>query len=46
MLAFKLNALINQRDLNQSETATITGMTQPKVSQMRRYKLQNIRWNG
>lgn len=32
VLAFKLNALINQRDLSQSETATITGMTQPKVS--------------
>lgn len=41
-LAFKLNALIEQRGLSQSETATITGMTQPKVSQVRRYKLQNI----
>lgn len=41
-LAFKLNALIDQRDLSRSETATITGMTEPKVSQVRRYKLQNI----
>ena len=41
-LAFKLNELIDQRGLSQSEIATITGMTQPKVSQVRRYKLQNI----
>ncbi len=41
-LALKLNALINQRGLNQTEAAAITGMTQPKVSQVRRYKLQNI----
>ncbi|MER1967735.1 helix-turn-helix transcriptional regulator [Castellaniella sp. GW247-6E4] len=41
-LALKLNALINQRDLSQTEAAHITGMTQPKVSQVRRYKLQNI----
>ncbi len=41
-LALKLNKLIDQRGLSQTETATITGMTQPKVSQVRRYKLQNI----
>ncbi|MGB3290122.1 MAG: helix-turn-helix transcriptional regulator [Burkholderiaceae bacterium] len=41
-LALKLNELIDQRGLNQTETARITGMTQPKVSQVRRYKLQNI----
>ncbi|WP_028731120.1 helix-turn-helix domain-containing protein [Pandoraea sp. E26] len=41
-LALKLNELIDQRGLNQTETAVITGMTQPKVSQVRRYKLQNI----
>ena len=41
-LAFKLNEVIEQRGLNQSEAAAITGMTQPKVSQVRRYKLQNI----
>lgn len=41
-LALKLNELINQRGLSQTEAAVITGMTQPKVSQVRRYKLQNI----
>ncbi len=42
VLAVKLNALIEQRGLSQIEAAAITGMTQPKVSQVRRYKLQNI----
>ncbi|EHL21956.1 putative DNA-binding protein [Acidovorax sp. NO-1] len=41
-LALKLNTLIEQRGLSQVEAAAITGMTQPKVSQVRRYKLQNI----
>ena len=41
-LALKLNSLIDQRGLSQTEAAAITGMTQPKVSQVRRYKLQNI----
>lgn len=41
-LALKVNALIDQRSLSQTEAAAITGMTQPKVSQVRRYKLQNI----
>jgi predicted XRE-type DNA-binding protein len=41
-LALKLNELIDERKLSQTETATITGMSQPKVSQVRRYKLQNI----
>lgn len=41
-LALKLNALVDQRGLSQTEAAAITGMTQPKVSQVRRYKLQNI----
>jgi predicted XRE-type DNA-binding protein len=41
-LAVKFNDLIQQRGLNQMRTAEITGMTQPKVSQVRRYKLQNI----
>lgn len=41
-LAVKLNDLIDQRGLSQMEVAAITGMTQPKVSQVRRYKLQNI----
>ena len=42
VLAVKLNELIEGRGLNQTEVAAITGMTQPKVSQVRRYKLQNI----
>ena len=41
-LAFKLNELIAKRGLSQTAVAAITGMTQPKVSQVRRYKLQNI----
>ena len=42
MLALKLNELVERRGLTQAETAAITGMTQPKVSQIRRYKLLNI----
>lgn len=42
VLALKLNTLIQQRGLSQIEAAEITGMTQPKVSQLRHYKLQNI----
>ena len=42
VLAVKLNGLIDKRGLSQAETASIIGMTQPKVSQIRRYKLQNI----
>ena len=41
-LAVKFNQLIEKRGLSQAEAAAITGMTQPKVSQVRRYKLQNI----
>jgi predicted XRE-type DNA-binding protein len=41
-LAMKLNALIDQRGLSQTEAAAIIGMSQPKVSQVRRYQLQNI----
>ena len=42
MLAIKLNDLIDAMSLSQTEAARITGMTQPKVSQIRRYKLQNV----
>lgn len=42
ILAVKLNALIEQRGLSQMQVAEITGMTQPKISLVRRYKLQNI----
>ena len=41
-LAVKFNELVEKRGLSQMEAAAITGMTQPKVSQLRRYKLQNI----
>lgn len=41
-LALKFNELIDKRGLSQVDAAAITGMTQPKVSQIRRYKLQNI----
>lgn len=41
-LAVKFNELVEKRGLSQTEAAAITGMTQPKVSQVRRYKLQNI----
>lgn len=41
VLAVKLNELIEKRGLSQTEAAVITGMTQPKVSQVRRYKLRN-----
>jgi predicted XRE-type DNA-binding protein len=42
VLAVKLNELIEKRALSQIQVAGITGMTQPKVSQVRRYRLQNI----
>lgn len=41
-LAIKLNALIESRGLSQKKVAELTGMSQPKVSQVCRYKLQNI----
>jgi predicted XRE-type DNA-binding protein len=42
LLALKLNQLIEKRGLSQAEAAAITGMTQPRISRVRRYKLQNI----
>ena len=42
VLAMKLNELMDKRGLSQTEAAGLTGMTQPKISQVRRYKLQNI----
>jgi predicted XRE-type DNA-binding protein len=41
-LAIKLNDLIDLRGMTQTDVAILTGMTQPKVSQIRRYKLLNI----
>ncbi len=42
VLAAKLNELIEKRGLSQTEVADITGMTQPKVSQVSRKNLRNI----
>ena len=42
ILAVKLNQLIRSRGLSQTAAATITGMTQRKVSQVARSKLQNL----
>ena len=42
VLASKFNELVDNRELSQTEVADITCMTQPKVSQVRRYKLKNI----
>ncbi|KAJ8137467.1 hypothetical protein OY671_009320, partial [Metschnikowia pulcherrima] len=41
-LAIKINDSIDQRQLTQAQVAASTGMTQPKVSQIRRYQLRNI----
>ena len=41
-LALKLNTLFDRRGLTQIQAAVMTGMTQSKISQVRRYKLQNI----
>lgn len=41
-LAVKLNRLIDERDLSQAEAAEILGMSQPKISAIRNYKLQGI----
>ena len=41
-LAVKINDLIDRRGLTRVETSALTGMSQPKVSQIRRYKLLNI----
>jgi predicted XRE-type DNA-binding protein len=40
--ATQLNRLIDFRNLSQIEAASLIGVTQPKVSQIRRYRLQNI----
>lgn len=42
VLATKFNEVVDKRGLSQTEVAEITCMTQPKVSQVRRYRLQNI----
>ncbi len=42
LLAVKVNEVIDKRGLSQVEAAHIVGMSQPKMSQIRRYKLDNI----
>jgi predicted XRE-type DNA-binding protein len=41
-LASRVNELITSRGLSQSEAAAKIGTTQPKISQIRRYKLSSI----
>lgn len=41
-LAARINELISLRQMSQSEAAAEIGTTQPKISQIRRYKLNNI----
>lgn len=41
-LATRINELISLRGLSQREAALEVGTTQPKISQIRRYKLDNI----
>jgi predicted XRE-type DNA-binding protein len=42
ILAKKLNDVIDGRHLTQSEAADLLGMSQPKVSAIRNYKLRGI----
>lgn len=41
-LALKLNRLIDERGLSQMEASSLTGIPQSKISQVSRYKLQNV----
>jgi predicted XRE-type DNA-binding protein len=38
-LAYALNQILDQRKLSQAEAANVLGVTQPKVSALRHYKL-------
>ena len=38
-LAYALNQILDQRKLSQAEAADVLGVTQPKVSALRHYKL-------
>lgn len=38
-LAYALNQILEQRKLSQAEAANVLGVTQPKVSALRHYKL-------
>jgi predicted XRE-type DNA-binding protein len=41
-LAFALNQVLDQRRLTQAEAAKLLGVTQPKVSALRHYKLSGF----
>lgn len=45
-LALKLNELIDHRGLSQTETAAITGMTQPKCPKSAATSSRTFHWNG
>jgi predicted XRE-type DNA-binding protein len=38
-LAYALNGVLGQRRLSQADAATVLGLTQPKISALRNYKL-------
>jgi predicted XRE-type DNA-binding protein len=38
-LAYALNQMLEQRNLSQAEAAKVLGVTQPKISALRNYKL-------
>jgi predicted XRE-type DNA-binding protein len=41
-LARRLNKLLDERELSQTEAAEILGIPQPRISAIRNYKLQGI----
>ena len=41
-LAYALNRVLEARKLSQADAAKVLGMTQPKVSALRRYKLEGF----
>lgn len=41
-LAYALNRVLEQRDLTQTAAAKLLGVTQPKVSALRNYKLEGF----
>ena len=42
VLALRLNEILDQRGLTQAAAARLLGMTQPKISALRNYKLRGI----
>lgn len=42
VLALRLNQLIDQHGFSEVEVAAIIGVSLPKISQLRRYKLQTM----